>query len=179
MPGPLEVAIEIDGDMAQQRQHVLVTVGEVLEEVLVQQESQHRRVDPVRVVVLAPELHLSRPDRAPIGKLQAVPPVDPHGIGPDQLELALDLEAALLAELARRRLLRQLARLDPPAGHEELVRQRAGRPLEQEDLTVALGVDDHREGVGHRSPILVHPLLVVPRTHDCEGTGAPGLGKGA
>jgi hypothetical protein len=55
------------------------------------------------------------PHPAPVGELQAVAAVDPDRVGADQLELALDVEAALLEQLAAGALLGQLAPLDRTA----------------------------------------------------------------
>ena len=80
-----------------------------------------------------------------VGQLKTVAAIHPHRICADELELAVDVEAALLEKLAPRRDLRKFAAIDRPAGQEPLPRQGAARPLQHQDLAAALGVHHRRQ----------------------------------
>ena len=108
------------------------------------------RIDPTGAVVLVAHDDLTVDERPAIRELQAVAAVDPDRVRADELELSVDVEARLFDQFAPGRVLRELTRLDRTSGEEPLPRERTAGALQQEDLTVTLGVYDRGQGVERR-----------------------------
>src|SRR4051794_19375220 len=150
-PDPAQVAVEIRPNPTYEADHAAVTGGDLLDDVVGQQDAHVGRLHPLRSFVLVADPDRAAvADRPPVRELEHVVAVDVHRIAAHQLELAVDLDAGFLLQLAAGGVLGQLVGLDQTPGQEELAGQRgAPRPFQQEDLVPALGIHHRRERV-HR-----------------------------
>src|SRR5262249_52747140 len=138
-----QVAVEVGPDVAHEREDAAVPRSHGLDGLVGQQLAHPDRIDPPSAIVLVADRHLAVAGQpTPVGQLEALAPVHPDRVGADQLQLALDLEAALLAELAPGRVLGELVALDRATGQEPLAAHGAAGPAEQQDLLAPLHVHD-------------------------------------
>jgi len=93
------------------------------------------------------DLHIVR-DTTSVRELQHVHAVHVHRIGTDQLQLSVDLDARLLAQLSACTFFRKFTSFDRSARQEPLPSEsRALGTFQEQDLVVALDVDDSSQCV--------------------------------